>query len=163
MLCGYSLLLNFTVPHSKWCAYQILTVFPHTMCELHSAVQQVVCTSDTDSVPTHNLWVTQCRTACDVHLQIPTVFPHTVCELHSAVQHVMCTYRYWQCSHSQYVSFIVPNSMWCAPTDTDSVPTHTVCEFLSAPQHVVCTYIYWQCSHTQYVSFTVPHSMWCAH
>jgi len=57
--------------------------------EFHSAPQHVVCTLDTDSVPTHNVWVSQCPTARGVHI------------------------RNWQCSHTQCVSFTVPHSTWC--------------------------------------------------
>jgi len=140
---------------------QILTLFPLTMCEFHSAQQHVMCTyrywqcSHTqcvfDSAPqpvvstyrywpsshtVYNMWVSQCPTACGVCI------------------------RYWQCSHTQCVSFTELYSMWYVPADT--VFPHTVYEFRSAPQPVLCTYRHSQSSHTQCVSFIVPHSMWCA-
>jgi hypothetical protein len=135
--CSHSQCVSFIVPNSMWCA-----------------------STDTDSVPTHNVWVSQCPTACGVHVQILTVFPLTVCEFHSAQQHVVCIYGYWHCSHTQCVSFSVPHSMWCAPTDTGSVPTHSM--WVSQCPTACGVHIrYWQCSPTQCVSFTVPYSMWC--
>jgi len=109
--CSHTRYVSHCAPHHVVCTYRYWQC-SHSQCVSVIVPNSMWCAlTDNGSVPTHSIWVSQCPTACDVHLQMLTVFPPTMCEFYKALQHVL--YRYWQCFHSQCVSFTVPHSTWC--------------------------------------------------